>query len=650
MSYFLCPHLPRNCAKSLFSSFHSTANHESQRLVKSTSQTVKRTSRTRLEKNLKPTTRERSAESRPKFERDALPHFGRPPQEDFGSQKRTPRPLPPSSSSSSTPKVKNDGLAGSWDWDVDLHRKSKSRSVKDDRRARRLTTSREDDTMQDVPASFSSPPLLPGLLTCLKDIIGPNSNPTPIQSLSLKWLLENSEIRPETETPSASSWKQVLLASETGSGKSIAYLLPVIQALKQSEPLGRANQQEDALPLNPRAIVLAPTHELSRQLTSFSKSLIHEVKLRILCASRANTRSSRHVDESVSEVKGSNGTSELVIQERKSSWPVDMVIGTPNKLMDMIKGRGWDKEEVEDNDESRDPPLPSRRDRFGPGKPEMGLANVEWVVIDEADVLMDPDFQEITLKLLSDIAAARGYTVPPNSPDANVIVPHDYPFNLILTSATIPSALATYLDTHHPKLRRLVSPGVHQLPKTLQTEFASWTGGNKNADIEHRIRRVWAEDTQNRKELSKVLIFCNQNTKVDALSEYLTSKSIKNVALTSQGSERKKGSNHHLDGFLRVPTNRKDDNASPSSPSPSDPSQTPHVMITTSLLSRGLDFSPEMRHIFIVDEPRNMIDFLHRAGRSGRAGQRGKVVVFGKMKGRGSSKAKDVRQRVKALV
>ncbi|KAJ8454861.1 hypothetical protein ONZ45_g19140 [Pleurotus djamor] len=553
MSSFLCPLLPRNCAGSIFSSFHSTANHASQRVVrKGAVPTVKRTSRTRLEKNLKPTPRERSAESRPKFERDALPHIGRPPREEFGSRKRTPRPLSPSapSSSSSTPKVKNDGLAGSWDWDVDLHKRSKSRSVKDDRRARRLTTNRQDDSMQDVPTSFSSPPLLPGLLTCLKDIIGPNSSPTPIQSLSLKWLLENSEIRPETETPAASSWKQVLLASETGSGKSIAYLLPVIQALKQSESVGRANPQEDALPLNPRAIVLAPTHELSRQLTSFSKSLIHEVKLRILCASRANTRSSRHVDESVSEVKGSNGTSELVIQERKSNWPVDMVIGTPNKLMDMIKGRGWDKAEVEDNDETPDPPLPSRRDRFGPGKPEMGLANVEWVVIDEADVLMDPDFQEITLKLLSDIAAARGYTVPPNSPDTNVIVPHDYPFNLVLTSATIPSALATYLDTHHPKLRRLVSPGVHQLPKTLQTEFASWTGGNKNADIEHRIRRVWAEDTQNRKELSKVLIFCNQNTKVDALSEYLTSKSIKNVALTSQGSERKKGSNHHLDGFL----------------------------------------------------------------------------------------------------
>jgi len=80
-----------------------------------------------------------------------------------------------------------------------------------------------------------------------------------------------------------------------------------------------------------------------------------------------------------------------------------------------------------------------------------------------------------------------------------------------------------------------------------------------------------------------------------------------------------------------------------------DPKKTPHVIITTSLLSRGLDFAPDIKHVFIVDEPRNMIDFLHRAGRSGRAGQKGRVVVFGKMTGRGSGLAKEVRKKVGAL-
>ena len=45
-----------------------------------------------------------------------------------------------------------------------------------------------------------------------------------------------------------------------------------------------------------------------------------------------------------------------------------------------------------------------------------------------------------------------------------------------------------------------------------------------------------------------------------------------------------------------------------------------------------------------------MVDFLHRAGRSGRAGMGGKVVIFGKSKGRGSDKAREVRKRVREFL
>jgi len=72
-------------------------------------------------------------------------------------------------------------------------------------------------------------------------------------------------------------------------------------------------------------------------------------------------------------------------------------------------------------------------------------------------------------------------------------------------------------------------------------------------------------------------------------------------------------------------------------------------MVTTSLLSRGLDFSPDLKHVFIVDQPRNTIDFLHRAGRSGRAGHKGKVVVFMKTAGRGSAKSQQIKDLLKDL-
>ena len=83
-------------------------------------------------------------------------------------------------------------------------------------------------------------------------------------------------------------------------------------------------------------------------------------------------------------------------------------------------------------------------------------------------------------------------------------------------------------------------------------------------------------------------------------------------------------------------------------PPPKSPDQ-PRVLVTTSLLSRGIDFDPSVRHVLIVDAPRNMVDFVHRAGRTARAGMEGKVVIFGKRKGRGSAEGDRFMEKLKEL-
>ncbi|KAF8154955.1 P-loop containing nucleoside triphosphate hydrolase protein [Crassisporium funariophilum] len=555
-------------------------------------------------------------------------------------------------------------------------------------------------------AQFTSPPLLPGLLASLQELLGPSARPTPIQALSLKYLLENPDLSSQGEiVDSAPGWRQFLLASETGSGKSIAYLLPMLQHLKLSEASTPADrQQTQRRAYNPRGLILAPTHELARQLSGFAKSLLHHAKLRVMCASQANEKSTVKKRDSTAsqmalrfaETAGGEGGEFKV---GKTGWPVDLVVGTPMKLLEMVRGRGWDRREMTPEEEEREMSereegeeehqRKARRGRdkmLGFGKwrsrPELGLAGVEWVVVDEADVLFDPDFQETTRTLLADIAAARGMHIPitplpalsaPSFPSSlshppsthtaptpafatpsTPTTPIQYPFHLLLTSATIPKSLNTYLSTYHPALTRLASPLLHHLPKGLQTEYVNWTGGNKFADIERRIRRVWAEDasagayTGGGGGLSKVLVFCNRSSKVVEFSAYLEERGIKNVAMTSRSEHRGRGSNRHLDGFLR--TRNTDTLPRPSPTANTDPKTHPHVMITTSLLSRGLDFAPSIKHVFIVDEPRNMVDFLHRAGRSGRAGERGRVVVFGKMRGRGSEAGRAVRKRVGGVV
>ena len=260
---------------------------------------------------------------------------------------------------------------------------------------------------------FTSPPLLPGLLKSLKEMVGDNARPTPIQSLSLKWLLKHPDSSaaqlPNVDTTTPGQWRQFLLASETGSGKSIAYLLPLLQNLKEAELMSSSSSQppiseSKKRPYNPRGLILAPTHELARQLSGFAKSLLHEIKLRVLCTSQANQKNTTRRDLTAGKMSsmfsdasaGPLGEFEIT----KSSHPVDILVGTPMKVLEMVHGRGWDRKEVEEEDdkelqagveEDRKKPRRGRDKMVGFGKwrskPELGLANIEWVVVDEADVL-----------------------------------------------------------------------------------------------------------------------------------------------------------------------------------------------------------------------------------------------------------------------
>lgn len=198
-------------------------------------------------------------------------------------------------------------------------------------------------------------------------------------------------------------------------------------------------------------------------------------------------------------------------------------------------------------------------------------------------------------------------------------------------------------------MTRLVSPKLHKLPSTLSTEHVPYTGGNRHADIERRLREVWSEDAQRGRPRGKIIVFCNRGTKVEALGEHLAAAGVPNVALSGASAARLHGSNKHLDGFLKTKAAAPAADESVDVEAGKAQKDAPHVLITTSLLSRGLDFGPDVRHVFIADSPRNMIDFLHRAGRSGRAGNDGRVVVFGKLSGRGSEEGREVRQKVRAF-
>ena len=171
------------------------------------------------------------------------------------------------------------------------------------------------------------------------------------------------------------SWGRFLLASETGSGKSFAYMLPVLQHLKETE--SQAATLKSELPA-PRTIVLSPTHELSRQLASFAKSLIHYEKLRVVCASRANNKHSSKPSRVVFDGEAVGSEDVVERQER----PIDVLTCTPNRLLELAKGSGWNRGKDEETDGSYE-----NDGAFTVGEPRMNLERVECVVVDEADVL-----------------------------------------------------------------------------------------------------------------------------------------------------------------------------------------------------------------------------------------------------------------------
>ncbi|KAF8318413.1 P-loop containing nucleoside triphosphate hydrolase protein [Clavulina sp. PMI_390] len=496
-----------------------------------------------------------------------------------------------------------------------------------------IPTKRADGfvNQESSPSAFSqfrAPPLAPGLLTDILAATSRDARPFPIQSLSMTRFFD-----PSAPFPPVSS--QTLLASETGSGKSFAYLIPVIQGLKVTESLASQPSNATRNSISPRALVLAPTHELSRQLTSYAKALSHEVKLRTICLSNPPPKERPQYFDGGMEELGQQPSSHV-------GRPHDIAVGTPSKIAQMA---GLD---IETDEES---PSAAAREKTEAFRGQtMSLDRVEWVVVDEADVLFDRDFRQLVHGILDAVSEAKSKDTA-NEPviaeadaDANAIdLPRSTPYNLILTTATIPSSLNTHLLMNFPDLVRLASPKLHKLPSKMNTERVDIKGmGNPLAVIHKKLLEIFANQARRAglptkaglptsSDDGRVILFCNQTKKAEEVGNYLKEKGVPALVMTGTSEQRRKGSNKHLHAFLTPTKDRGSPTRSSSvTQSHAESEGQPRILITTSLLARGLDFSPSVSHVLIVDEPRNEVDFLHRAGRTGRAGRPGTVVIFGK--------------------
>ncbi|KAF6266680.1 P-loop containing nucleoside triphosphate hydrolase protein [Scenedesmus sp. NREL 46B-D3] len=364
------------------------------------------------------------------------------------------------------------------------------------------------------PVSFDEMGLIPTLMDALR--AAEFSKPTEIQSMSVPAILSGGDF---------------LLCSQTGSGKTMAYLLPIVHMLKQRE--GEEGYVRRAK--RPKVVVLGPTKELTEQIASVAKSLCHHAKFRAVCC---------------------NANTGMSAQAQRMAGPVDMLVATPQRLLQHQEAGN------------------------------VALGDVQWLVIDEADTMFDQGFGEDVTKLLGMLRNKQP------------------PVQVVLVSATMTKAVKRLADAQLPNLLRLEASGFHRPTAGARQEFRVLPpGGDK---LQMLLELLQADVAKRR----KVLVFCGSLDSCRAVEHSCADRDLPTVC-------------YHGDMPLAA---RKESMALFAGSALVPDADAPSIMVATDLAARGLDFPGSIDHVINFDFPGNAIDYLHRSGRTARAGAKGLVT------------------------
>ena len=169
------------------------------------------------------------------------------------------------------------------------------------------------------------------------------TTPTPVQAEAV---------------PAALEGKDLLVSSQTGSGKTVAFLLPTLNPLATANSLQSAKDRMKSIPA-PNVLVLCPTRELAQQVSQDAIALVRHVRgVRI-----ANVVGGMPFGKQIAQLRGAQ-----------------VVVATPGRLLDLVNRR------------------------------QLSLSQVDALIVDEADRMLDLGFSE-DLEAISDLAADRKQTL-----------------------------------------------------------------------------------------------------------------------------------------------------------------------------------------------------------------------------------------------
>jgi superfamily II DNA/RNA helicase len=392
-------------------------------------------------------------------------------------------------------------------------------------------------------------------------------------SKDLREALEQLKLKEPTEIQSLSipsirdRGGNICIASHTGSGKTLAYLLPIIDALKREE----TNEGEGvrlAKSRRPRALIVSPTRELAEQIFGVAKSLSHTAKV-----------SSRLI----------LGGRPFTLQKDNLEAPVDLVIGTPGRLVKHLEEKS------------------------------LFLGSCKFVVLDEADTLFEAGFGDDVARLLrpvknrnraGGVSSGNDTTKATADDDGDKDDDETTTTNnknkksttIVLVSATMPERLKKLIDESLPNVHYVKTQSLHKSAPGLKHDFIQVPGS------EDKIKYLEDIVVPMHERGKRVMVFCNTVSSCVAVEKTLAEKNINTVQY--HGDMRSEERIESMKAFCDA-----------------DPEDDNLILVCTDLAARGLDFAGvKVDNVLNFDFPLNPVDYIHRSGRTARAGAKGTVT------------------------
>ena len=324
------------------------------------------------------------------------------------------------------------------------------------------------------------------------------TTPTPIQTQAI---------------PYALAGRDVLGVAQTGTGKTAAFVLPMLSRLEQ----GRARARM------PRTLILEPTRELAAQVEeSFVKyGANHKLNVALLI-----------------------GGVSFGDQEAKITRGADVLIATPGRLLDFFE-RG-----------------------------KLLLNGIDILVIDEADRMLDMGFIPDIERICKLVPFTR---------------------QTLFFSATMPPEITRLTESFLQNPVRIEVARPASTAITIEQGLVASHGGpGKRETLRELIRKATAADA-----FKNAIIFSNRKRDVAILHKSLVSHGFSAGALHGDMDQRARMAS--LDAFKKGDVS---------------------LIVCSDVAARGLDI-PDVSHVFNFDVPIHAEDYVHRIGRTGRAGRSG---------------------------